>query len=130
MSEVPELVMEAAKAASDKKAGRIVILDVSKQLVITDHFLICHGNNDRQVKTIANEVEKRLLEDRKVKPARREGQREGRWVILDYLDFVVHVFHKEDREYYDLERLWGDAERFDYEDSWEELDEPAAAKAT
>lgn len=84
----------AAVAASSKKAERIVILDVSKQLVITDHFLICSANTDRQVKTIADEVSKVLSAERGVKPFRREGEREGRWVLLDYVDFVVHVFHK------------------------------------
>ena len=117
----------AAVAASSKKAERIVILDVSKQLVITDHFLICSGNTDRQVKTIADEVEKVLSAERGVKPFRREGEREGRWVLLDYVDFVVHVFHKEDREYYDLERLWSDAPVVEFIDPWEQQDERSRA---
>ena len=111
-----ELVIEAAEAASSKKADRIVILDVSELLVITDHFLICSGNNERQVRTIADEVERRLLEDRRVKPFRREGQREGRWILLDYVDFVVHVFGPEERDYYDLERLWADADNIPFEE--------------
>lgn len=121
--------MAAAEAASSKKADRIVILDVSQLLVITDHFLICSGNTDRQVKTIADEVERRLKNDFGRKPYRREGEREARWVLLDYVDFVVHVFHKEDREYYDLERLWKDADRIEYEDeeTWEDSDERKAA---
>ena len=135
MSPGTELVIEAAEAASSKKANRIVILDVSQLLVITDHFLICSGNNERQVRTIADEVERRLLEDQRVKPFRREGQREGRWILLDYVDFVVHVFGPEERDYYDLERLWADAPKVPFEDSSvpdrrEERDEPAAAKAT
>lgn len=117
----------AAEAASSKKAERIVILDVSQQLVITDHFIICSGNTDRQVRTIADEVERQLTEAHGRKPYRREGEREGRWVLLDYVDFVVHVFHKEDREYYDLERLWKDAPRVDFEDGWESLDERTRA---
>ena len=121
------LALEAARAASAKKAERIVILDVSKQLVITDHFVICSGNTDRQVKTIADEVERQLLEKRQRKPYRREGEREGTWVLLDYVDFVVHVFRKEERDYYELERLWSDAERIPFE---EEQIEPAAAEAT
>jgi ribosome-associated protein len=135
------LVLEAAEAASAKKAERIVILDVSEQLVITDHFLICSGNTQRQVRTIADEVERRLSEDRGVKPFRREGEREARWVLLDYVDFVVHVFHTDDREYYDLERLWADARVVPFEDGWASVasagdpareggDEPAAAEAT
>ena len=128
-------VLEAAEAASSKKAERIVILDVSELLVITDHFLVCNGGNERQVRTIADEVERRLLETHKVKPFRREGQREGRWILLDYVDFVVHVFGPEERDYYDLERLWSDAPRVPFEDGpvgedREERDEPAAAEAT
>ncbi|MDQ3962781.1 MAG: ribosome silencing factor [Actinomycetota bacterium] len=121
------MVLAAAEAASSKKAERIVILDVSQQLVITDHFVICSGNTDRQVRTIADEVERRLVETHKRKPYRREGEREGRWVLLDYVDFVVHVFHKEDREYYDLERLWKDATRVDFTDEWEQVDERTRA---
>jgi ribosome-associated protein len=136
------LVLEAAEAASAKKADRIVILDVSEQLVITDYFLICSGNTQRQVRTIADEVERRLSESHGRKPFRREGEREARWVLLDYVDFVVHVFHTDDREYYDLERLWADARVVPFEDGWrasvasasdptrEGDDEPAAAKAT
>ena len=124
------MVLEAAEAASDKKAEQIVILDVSQQLVITDYFLICSGNTDRQVRTIVDEVQKRLLESHGRKPFRREGEREGHWVLLDYVDFVVHAFQKEDREYYDLERLWSDAPRIPFEDGWEDRDEPATAEAT
>lgn len=127
------LVLEAAEAASAKKAERIVILDVSEQLVITDYFLICSGNTQRQVRTIADEVGKRLNESHGRKPFRREGEREARWVLLDYVDFVVHVFHTDDREYYDLERLWADARVVPFEDEWptrEGDDEPAAAEAT
>lgn len=121
-----ELVLAAARAASSKKAQRIVILDVSQQLVITDHFLICNGTSTRQVRTIAEEIERQVQAEFGVKPYRREGQQEARWVLLDFVDFVVHVFLTEDRDYYDLERLWSDAEVI----HWEETDEPAAAKAT
>lgn len=124
------LVLAAAKAALAKKAHDIVILDVSQVLVITDHFLIVSGNSERQVKTIADEIECQMLETERMKPARREGEREARWVVLDFIDFVVHVFHKEDREYYELERLWSDARRVPFDEHWEERDEPAAAEAT
>lgn len=123
-----QLVLEAARAASAKKAERISILDVSEQLVITDFFLICNGNTERQVRTIADEVEKQLAGAHRVKPFRREGQREGRWVLLDYVDFVVHVFHPEARDYYDLERLWSDAGVVPFEDPWGPAT-PAAAEA-
>lgn len=127
MAEENSLVLEAAAAASSKKAERIVILDVSEQLVITDYFVICSGNTDRQVRTIADAVERQLLEVHRAKPYRREGEREGTWVLLDYVDFVVHVFRKEERDYYELERLWSDARTIPFE---EERVEPAAAKAT
>jgi ribosome-associated protein len=102
---------------------------VSGLLKITDYFLICSGNTDRQVRTIAEDIEHRLAQ-RKVKPFRREGEREGRWILLDYVDFVVHVFQPEERDYYDLERLWSDAPVVPFADNWEERDEPAAAEAT
>ena len=127
MTQGTELVQAAAAAASSKKAERIVILDVSRQLVITDHFVICSGNTDRQVRTIAEEVERSLLQSHGVKPYRREGEREGTWVLLDYVDFVVHVFRKEERDYYELERLWSDAPTIPFE---EDEVEPAAAEAT
>jgi ribosome-associated protein len=106
-----------------------VILDVSDVLKITDYFLICSGNTDRQVRTIAEEIESRLAQS-KVKPFRREGEREGRWILLDYVDFVVHVFQQEERDYYDLERLWSDAPVVPLGDNWEERNESAAAEAT
>lgn len=123
-------MLVAARAASSKKAERIVILDVSSQLVITDHFLICSGNTDRQVRTIAGEVERVLSEECSLKPYRREGEREGQWLLLDYVDFVIHVFQHDDRDYYSLERLWSDAERVPFENDWEEIHEPATAEAT
>ena len=129
-SKSTESVLAAAAAASSKKAERIVILDVSNQLVITDHFLICSGNTERQVRSISEEIERKLREERRLKPARREGERESRWIVLDFVDFVVHVFHREDRDYYDLERLWSDAPQVPFEDRWEETDESAAAEAT
>jgi ribosome-associated protein len=122
-----EPVLEAAAAASSKKAEDIAILDVSDLLVITDHFVICSGNNDRQVRTIAEEVEGRLAKEFGRKPYRREGQTEGTWVLLDYVDFVVHVFGQEAREYYDLERLWADAPRVPFEETLEGENDSAAA---
>jgi ribosome-associated protein len=101
------LIRTAAEAASDKLAGDIVAFDVSEQLVITDAFLVCSAPNDRQVKAIVDEVEDRLLRIG-AKPVRREGERDGRWVLLDYADVVVHVQHEEERAFYALERLWRD----------------------
>ncbi len=102
-----ELVEIAALAAADKLAKDIVAYDVSEQLVITDAFVICTGANDRQVRSIVDEVELKLKEAGATL-VRREGEREGRWVLLDYLDIVVHVQHDEERAYYMLERIWKD----------------------
>jgi ribosome-associated protein len=102
-----ELTVAAAEAAADKLAEDIVAFDVSEQLVITDAFLICSAPNDRQVKSIVDAVEERLR-GMGAKPARREGEREGRWVLLDYVDIIVHVQHAEERLFYSLERIWKD----------------------
>ncbi|MFL6055180.1 MAG: ribosome silencing factor [Actinoallomurus sp.] len=103
-----QLVQIAAEAAAEKLAENIIAYDVSDQLVITDAFVLCSAANDRQVRSIVDEIEKRLREDAGAKPIRREGEREGRWVLLDYADIIVHVQHEEDRVYYALERLWKD----------------------
>ena len=110
-----EVAVVAARAAADRQAEDIVILDVHELIVITDLFVICTGTSDRQVKTVVEEVEK-ALRALGHKPVRREGEQEARWVLLDYVDVVVHVFAEEEREYYDLERLWRDAPRV----SWDE----------
>lgn len=102
-----ELVVTAARAAADKLAERIIAFDVSEQLVITDAMLICDGANDRQVKAIVDEIEDALREIG-AKPIRREGERDSRWVLIDYGEIVVHVQHQEEREFYALERLWRD----------------------
>ena len=102
-----ELVRAAAQAASDKLAENIIAFDVSDQLVITDAFLLCSAANDRQVKAIVDEVEDKLREIG-AKPVRREGERDGRWVLIDYADIVVHVQHEEERSFYALERLLRD----------------------
>jgi len=102
-----ELVHAAARAASDKLAENILAFDVSDQLVITDAFLLASAGNERQVKSIVDEIEDRLREVG-AKPVRREGERDGRWVLIDYAEIVVHVQHTEEREFYALERLWRD----------------------
>jgi ribosome-associated protein len=102
-----ELVHTAARAASDKLAEDILAFDVSDQLVITDAFLLCSAGNDRQVRAIVEEIEDKMREAG-AKPVRREGERDGRWVLLDYVEIVVHVQHVEEREFYALERLWRD----------------------
>ena len=109
-AESRDIAVTAARAAAAKQAADVTILDVHGLIVITDYFVICSGTSERQVKTIVDEVE-RSLRDLDRKPVRREGETEGRWVLLDYVDVVVHVFAEEEREYYDLERLWSDAPR-------------------
>jgi ribosome-associated protein len=103
-----QLVQIAAEAAADKLADDILAYDVSEQLVITDAFLLCSATNDRQVRSIVDAIEDRLRIEADVKPVRREGEREGRWILLDFIDIVVHVQHEEDRTFYALERLWKD----------------------
>ena len=107
-----ELAIAAAEAAAEKLAEDIVALDVSETLVITDVFLLCSASNDRQVRAIVDAIEERL-DAMDIDPVRREGEREGRWVLLDYLDLVVHVQHSEERSYYGLERLWKDGARIE-----------------
>ena len=97
----------AALAAADKLAKNVIAFDVSDQLAITDAFLLASASNERQVNAIVEAVEDALREDG-AKPIRREGQREGRWVLLDYGTIVVHVQHEEERQFYALERLWRD----------------------
>lgn len=105
--DVLEPVQVAAQAAADKRGRNIVAFDVSEQLSITDVFLIASANNERQVGAIVDGVEEALLKTGR-KPVRREGDRENRWVLLDYIDFVVHAQHTEERSLYNLERLWKD----------------------
>ena len=112
-----ELALTAAQAAADKKAQEIVILDVADQLVITDAFLLASAPNERQVLAISDAIQESLLGlPEKAKPVRREGERAGRWVLLDYIDIVVHVQHTEEHEYYALDRLWKDCPRVPFVD--------------
>ena len=105
--EARDSALVAAQAAADRLATDIVLIDVSDRLAITDVFVLATGNNERQVEAIVDEVEEKLRQHG-VKPIRREGQRDGRWVLLDYGDVVVHVQHSEERVFYALERLWRD----------------------
>jgi len=109
-----DVALAAARAAAEKQGDRIAVLDVRELIVITDYFVIASASSERQARTIMEEVE-RSLRDLGVKPLRREGQTEGIWILLDYVDVVVHVFREEERDFYDLERLWGDAPRVEWE---------------
>ncbi len=109
-----ELARTVVKAAADKKAENIVVMDISKLSIIAEYFIVCHGNNERQVQAIVNEIRdqahKRGYDVRGI-----EGAEAGRWVLIDLGDVVVHVFHREEREFYNLERLWGDAPRVTFD---------------
>ncbi|MFM8998823.1 MAG: ribosome silencing factor [Actinomycetota bacterium] len=108
--------LAAASAALDKQARDVAILDVHGLLVITDYFVLATGTSDRQVRTIVDAIED-ALRKRGRRPVRREGETENRWVLLDFADFVVHVFAPDERDFYDLERLWGDAPRVPVEET-------------
>lgn len=123
-AEARDLANVAAHAAADKKATDIVVLDVSEQLVITDAFVIASAPNERQVGAIVDNVEEKMRTAGH-KPVRREGAREGRWVLLDFVDVVVHVQHAEERSFYGLERLWKDCPQIEVDG----LDEAVARAA-
>ena len=119
--EARETAQLAAQAAADKLATSITAIDVSDQLAITDTFVIASAESERQVNAIVDAVEEALL-PLGAKPQRREGRASGRWVLIDFGDIVLQAFHEEDREFYDLERLWQDCPVIELE-----LDEPADA---
>ncbi|WP_062355674.1 ribosome silencing factor [Bacillus kwashiorkori] len=102
----------AVKALDDKKAENIVVLNMQGISMLADYFIICHGNSDKQVQAIAKEVREKAEESGHL-VKRLEGYDEARWILIDLGEIIVHVFHREDREYYNLERLWGDAPKID-----------------
>ncbi len=102
----------AVNAADDKKAHDMVILDISKIASFADYFLLCTGDSSRQMQAIADEVEKKLKEYG-IRPSHVEGYQNSEWILLDYVDLVVHIFSKNARVYYDLERLWRDSKKLD-----------------
>jgi ribosome-associated protein len=110
-----DIAIAAARAASAKQAADVVILDVGPIIAITDYFVICSGASERQTRTLVEEIEK-AIRDLGEKPIRREGEPDGGWWLLDYVDVVVHVFGEEERDYYDLERLWSDAAHVEWEE--------------
>jgi ribosome-associated protein len=99
------------EAAVDKKAEDVLVLDLRGLCDFTDYFVICHGSNSRQVLAISESIEDRLRAEDRLKPKHVEGRRVGDWVLMDFIDVVVHVFQNEKREFFGLERLWGDAKR-------------------
>jgi ribosome-associated protein len=107
-----EALRLALAALEDKKAFDIVLLDISKVASFASYFLMCSGDSSRQIQAIADEVEKKLKENG-IRPNHIEGYRHAEWILLDYVDVVVHIFSKSARAYYDLERLWRDGKRLD-----------------
>jgi ribosome-associated protein len=127
-AEARETALLAAQAAADKLATDVSIVDVSDRLAITDAFVLASAPNERQVQSIVDAVEERLREHG-VKPVRREGVAESRWVLLDFVDVVVHVQHAEERAYYSLERLWKDCPVIPFVDATAPPSAPAAGAA-
>ena len=115
-SESTRWAVEAARADDDKRGADTLILAVGNVLAVTDHFVITSASNPRQVRTIADEVEQRITEGGGPKPIRIEGLDDLTWVLLDYGDFVVHVFNEDARRYYELERLWADVEKIEWQE--------------
>ncbi len=117
-------VRTAVVAALDKKAADVGVLDLRHTPAFTDFFILCSGHNTRQVKAIADAVEE-ALKAAKVRPAHVEGHDRAEWILMDYFSFIVHVFSPQTREFYSLERLWGDAERIEVSDEPEATDKSA-----
>jgi ribosome-associated protein len=111
---LPKSIALAVKAARDKKALDVVVLDLRKAGGFTDYFVICTGANARQIHAIADGVEDTLREEQGERPHLAEGVQKSEWILLDYFNFVVHVFSRECRSFYGLERLWGSAERIEF----------------
>ena len=118
MTDSRDLAVTAARAASSKQGEAIAVLDVSDLITITDYFVIVSAGSERQVKTISEEVI-RAAKERGVRPVRQEGEAGTRWLLLDFVDFVVHVFHEEERDFYRLENLWRDAPVVEWEEGAE-----------
>jgi len=110
-----DFACQAARAADDKLAMDTIVIDVGDVLAITDHFVITSGSNPRQVRAIVEAVKETMLTGADRKALRTEGTDSYEWVLVDFGDFIVHVFHDEMREFYDLERLWGDRPRVDWQ---------------
>lgn len=116
LEQLPEPLVAAARAASGKQARGVVVLEVGEVLGITDWFVICEAGNPRHVKTVVEAVESEVVSACGLRPRAVEGRQNRYWVLMDYGDFVVHVFQEEARRYYGLERLWADVPRLEWED--------------
>jgi len=113
--ESKELMKLAAQSCEDKRADDIVVMDMQNVSLISDYFLICHGTNERQVQAIARGI-KEDAEEKDLEVKRFEGFEHARWILVDLDDVVCHIFHQDERDYYNLERLWGDAPTYTYQD--------------
>lgn len=111
---IPPPVKQAVSVMLDKKGERVVVLKLKGLSDITDFMVICHGNSNRQNHAIAAEIQKKLGKQFKLKPYGVEGEREAEWILMDYIDFVVHVFSADTRKKYSIEKLWMDAKRYDF----------------
>lgn len=107
---IKELAYLAVEAAEDKKAEDIQLLEVGELTIIADYFVICSGSSERQVEAIARGVEDKLG-PKGITPRQVAGKDNSRWIVMDYADFMVHIFHNQERKYYELDRLWADAEQ-------------------
>jgi len=114
-SRLPKAISAVIEAAQDRKATGVVVLDLKKAAAFTDYFVICSASNPRQVQAIADAVEE-ALKAQKQRPSLVEGYARAEWILLDYFDFVVHVFSKHARDFYGLDRLWGSATRHEFPD--------------
>ena len=115
MKEVERILETVVEACEDRKAENCVVLDMAQLTPMADYFVICHGNNERQVQAIARSIKDELGE-KEYEVKRMEGLEEARWVLIDIGSVVCHVFHKDERSYYNLERLWGDAAQVEVKD--------------
>lgn len=118
LAQIPAELQDVLHAASAKKAANVIVLDLRAGDAFTDFFVICSGQNARQAKAIVDSIEETLRKTSQRKPSHVEGQDGSDWVLLDYFDFIVHVFTPEAREFYALERLWGSAERIEVPDDY------------
>ena len=111
-----EIVKKAVNTLNDKKAADIKVLKVGDLTLLANYFILATGTSSTQVKALADEVDFRLASEDHLEPHNREGYQSGNWIVLDYIDVIVHIFHTETREFYDLERLWADGEVINIEE--------------
>jgi len=111
---IPGTVKKVVTSMLDKKAEKVVILKLKGINDITDYMVICQGNSSRQNAAIAGEIRKKMKSEFKLKPFSVEGERESEWILIDYIDFIIHIFSEDNRRKYSLEKLWMDAKRYDF----------------